>query len=313
MNEIAIRTQSLSRYFGSVRAVDRLTLEVRAGAVFGFLGPNGSGKTTTIRLLLGLLTPTAGQAEVLGFDTRTQSAEIRARAGVVLDSPGLYEHLTAFENLEFWARAWHLPPRTRKARIKALLDWCGLWDRRSEQVRAWSTGMKKRLALARALLPDPAVLLLDEPTAGLDVTSAASLRSDLVRLVGERGTTVFLSTHNMAEAEQLCTEVAVIRNGRLLAVGTPEKLRSQTRTCRVWISGRGLSEQIAALIAKQPHVARAKQDGNRLIVDLEGSTDPAPLVALAVTHGVAIEEVRRDMANLEEAFLALMAESEDGE
>ncbi|MCX8032520.1 MAG: ABC transporter ATP-binding protein [Thermoleophilia bacterium] len=311
MNEIAIRTQGLSRYFGTVRAVDRLTLEVRAGAVFGFLGPNGSGKTTTIRLLLGLLTPTAGRAEVLGFDIRTQSAEIRARAGVVLDSPGLYEHLTALENLEFWARAWHIPPGTRKARIKALLNWCGLWERRSEQVRTWSTGMKKRLALARALLPDPAVLLLDEPTAGLDVTSAHSLRGDLARLVREHGTTVFLSTHNMAEAEQLCTEVAVIRNGRLLAVGAPEKLRSQTRTCRVWISGRGLDEQIARLIAEQPHVARVKQDGNRLTVELEGSTDPAPLVALLVMHGVAVEEVRRDMANLEEVFLTLMAESED--
>jgi len=313
VSSIAIRTKDLCRYFGAVRAVDHLTLEVPAGAVFGFLGPNGSGKTTTIRLLLGLLAPSAGQAEVLGFDTRTQAGEIRARAGVVLDSPGLYEHLTAVENLEFWARAWHMPPAARGARIKVLLEWCALWDRRFERVGTWSTGMKKRLALARALLPEPAVLLLDEPTAGLDVTSASGLRKDLARLVREQGTTVFLSTHNMAEAEQLCTEVAVIRNGRLLAVGTPEKLRSQTKTCRVWITARGFTQEICKLIAAQPYVSRVNQDGKRVIVELEGSTDPAPLVTLAVTHGVAIEEVRRDMANLEEVFLTLMAESEDEE
>ncbi|MEJ5225725.1 MAG: ATP-binding cassette domain-containing protein, partial [Anaerolineales bacterium] len=228
--KMSVRREGLTRA-DELRAVLRAELRSRLisppelrfavkPAVILLVGVNGSGKTTTIRLLLGLLAPSAGRAEVLGFDTRTQAAEIRARAGVVLDSPGLYEHLTAVENLEFWARAWHMPSAARRARIKELLDWCALWDRRAERVGTWSTGMKKRLALARALLPEPVILLLDEPTAGLDVTSAAALRNDLARLVHEQGITVFLSTHNMAEAEQLCTEVAVIRKGRLLAVGS---------------------------------------------------------------------------------------------
>jgi ABC-2 type transport system ATP-binding protein len=164
MTQPAIRTEHVTRDFRTVRAVDDLTMEVPAGIIFGFLGPNGAGKTTTIHLLLGLLEPTGGRSEVLGFDTLTQAHAIRARTGALLEHDGIYEHLSAADNLEFYARIWHLPKSDRQARIKALLGEMGLWDRRDEQVGKWSRGMKQKLALARALIHRPPLLLLDEPS-----------------------------------------------------------------------------------------------------------------------------------------------------
>lgn len=279
------------------------------GSVFGFLGPNGSGKTTTIRLLLGLLRPTSGSAEVLGLDTQDHSAQIRERTGVLLDHHGLYEQMSAEANLEFWARAWHIGPRERESRIEELLQHSGLWERRTDRVAQWSHGMKKRLALARALLPRPDLLVLDEPTAGLDVTSAVAVRKDLAGLVAGEGVTVFMSTHNMTEAEQLCDLVAVIREGGLVAVGSPDDLRAQAGSHRVEIVGRGIDTQVVRLVKGLPYVSTATLDGPKVSVGLDGSTDPAPLVAFLVDHGIAIEEVRRGAASLEEVFLSLMEET----
>jgi ABC-2 type transport system ATP-binding protein len=187
MNRIAIHTDDLTRDFKTVRAVDALSLDVPPGILFGFLGPNGSGKTTTIRLLLGLLEPTAGKAEVLGFDTRTRADDIRARVGALLEHPGLYERLSAEDNLEFYGRAWRLPASERGARIKELLSNVGLWERRKEPVGTWSRGMKQKLAVARALLHRPPLIFLDEPTAGLDPVAAAELRQDLAQFGGAAG------------------------------------------------------------------------------------------------------------------------------
>src|SRR5512139_3822757 len=157
MERYAIRTEDLARNFGAVRAVDSLSIEVVSGSVFGFLGPNGAGKTTTIRLLLGLLEPTRGRAEVLGFDTRSQAGDIRQRCGALLENSGLYERLSAEDNLEFYARAWRMPAPERKSRIQSLLTEMGLWERRKELAGTWSRGMKQKLAVARALLHRPAL------------------------------------------------------------------------------------------------------------------------------------------------------------
>jgi ABC-2 type transport system ATP-binding protein len=307
--EQAIRTESLTRHFGSVTALDDLSFAVPAGSVFGFLGPNGSGKTTTIRLLLGLLRPTSGRAEVLGLDAGSHSSEIRERTGVLLDHHGLYEQMTAEANLEFWARAWRMEAKERAGRIKELLEHSGLWERRTDRVVQWSHGMKKRLALARALLPRPDLLVLDEPTAGLDVTSAAAVRKDLAGLAAQAGATVFMSTHNMTEAEQLCDLVAVIRSGRLVAVGSPDDLRAQAGSHRVEVVGRGFSAELLRLVESQPYVSMATVDKTKLSVGLRASIDPAPLVTFLVNQGVAIEEVRRGAASLEEVFLSLMEEA----
>ncbi len=306
MTECAIRTADLTRDFGSLHAVDGLSLEVPAGAIFGFLGPNGSGKTTTIRLLLGLLEPTRGDATVLGLDVRSEAAAVRERCGALLEHAGLYERMSAQDNLEFYARVWHLPPGERRARVRELLTGLGLWDRRHEIVGAWSRGMKQKLAVARTLLHHPELVFLDEPTAGLDPVAAAALRDDLTALARREGVTVFLTTHNLAEAEKLCDQVGVIRSGRLLAVGRPDDLRARARRDRMEVTGRGIDARIVSLVEAQPPVESATLADGRLELRVRDGQDTAPLVALLVREGVAIDEVRKGGADLEEAFMALM-------
>src|SRR5438874_6438075 len=303
-----IRTEHLSRFFGTVKAVDDLSLEVPAGIVFGFLGPNGAGKTTTIHLLLGLLEPTQGQASVLGFDTRTQADEIRARAGALLEFAGLYERMTAEDNLDFYGRIYHMPAAERRARIKELLSHVDLWDRREDQVGKWSSGMKQKLAVARALLHHPPLIFLDEPTAGLDPIAAATLRDDLASLVAREGVTVFLNTHNMTEAERLCAQVGVIRQGRLVTVGTPDELRARTGGPMAEIVGDGFTEQLLATLRARPEVAQADLHNNHLILELRGKSEAGPLVSLLVRAGAEVDEVRRGKASLEAVFLTLMEE-----
>ncbi len=304
----AIRLDNLTRTFGPVRAVDGLSLEVPAGIVFGFLGPNGAGKTTTIRLLLGLLEPTDGRAEVLGFDSRTQAQEVRTRTGALLEHSGIYEQLSAEDNLEFYGRAWRMPEAERRARIEELLADMGLWERRKEPAGTWSRGMKQKLALARALLHRPPLVLLDEPTAGLDVMAAVEVREDLAALVEREGVTVFLTTHNMTEAETLCSQVAVIREGRLVAVGHPDELRARAGAPRVEVTGRSFTEEAVARLRAHPTVVAVQARNGRLSVDLQAEADTAPLVSLLVGAGAQVEEVRRGKASLEEVFLTLMNE-----
>jgi len=308
MSETAIRIENLTRDFETVRALDGLSLEVPAGIIFGFLGPNGAGKTTTINLLLGLLEPTAGRAEVLGFDTRTQADEIRARTGALLEHTGIYEHLSAEDNLEFYARVWRMPVAERQGRIKELLTHIGLWERRKEPAGKWSHGMKQKLALARAMLHRPPLVLLDEPTAGLDVMAAVAVRDDLASLAASEGVTVFLTTHNMAEAERLCAQVAVIREGRLVALGDPDDLRARAGGPRVEIVGGGFNEDALALLRARPEVGAAEVRDDHLTIELRQETDVAPLVSLLVGAGVQVAEVRRGKASLEEVFVTLMVE-----
>jgi ABC-2 type transport system ATP-binding protein len=308
VSEAAIRIENLTRDFETVRAVDGLSLEVPAGIIFGFLGPNGAGKTTTINLLLGLLEPTSGRAEVLGFDTRSQADEVRTRTGALLEHSGVYEQLTAEDNLEFYGRVWRMDAAERQARIKELLTDMGVWDRRTERAGQWSRGMKQKLALARAMLHRPPVVFLDEPTAGLDVVAAVAVREDLENLAAREGVTVFLTTHNMAEAERLCAQVAVIREGRLVAIGHPDELRARSGGPRVEVFGRGFDEAALALLRERPEVAAVEVQNGHLAIDLRQETETAPLVSLMVGAGVQVEEVRRGKASLEDVFLTLMEE-----
>jgi ABC-2 type transport system ATP-binding protein len=308
MTETAIRTSNLTRDFETVRAVDELSLEVPSGTIFGFLGPNGAGKTTTINLLLGLLEPTSGRAEVLGFDTRTQADEIRARTGALLEHSGVYEQLTAEDNLEFYGRVYQMPTAERQARIRELLSDMGVWERRKERVGTWSKGMKQKLALARAMLHHPPLVFLDEPTAGLDVMAAAAVRDDLEALAAREGVTVFLTTHNMSEAERLCSQVAVIRGGKLVAIGHPDQLRARSGGPRVEVFGRGFNDKVLNLLRARPEVVAVGMENQHLAIDLQEETETAPLVSLMVGAGVEVEEVRRGKASLEEVFLTLMEE-----
>jgi ABC-2 type transport system ATP-binding protein len=309
MTETAIRIENLTRDFETVRAVDDLSLEVPAGIIFGFLGPNGAGKTTTINLLLGLLEPTSGRAEVLGFDTRTQADEVRTRTGALLEHSGVYEQLTAEDNLEFYGRVWRMGAAERQARIKELLTDMGVWDRRKERAGQWSKGMKQKLALARAMLHRPPLVFLDEPTAGLDVVAAVAVREDLENLAAREGVTVFLTTHNMAEAERLCAQVAVIREGRLVAMGHPDELRARAGGPRVEVFGHGFDEAALALLRSRPEVVAVEFQNGHLAIDLREGTETSPLVSLMVGAGVQVEEVRRGKASLEDVFLTLMEEA----
>ncbi len=308
MPEPVIHLDHLSRSFGTVKAPDDLSLEVPAGIVFGFLGPNGAGKTTTIHLLLGLLEPTQGQARVLGFDTRSQAEEIRARSGALLEFAGLYERMSAEDNLDLYGRIYRMPAPARQARIKELLTHLDLWDRRRDLVGTWSRGMKQKLAVARALLHRPPLIFLDEPTAGFDPMAAAALRHDLASLVVRDQVTVFLTTHNLAEAEKLCAQVAVIRQGKLLAVGTPDALRARTGGQEAEIVGRGFTEQMLVMVRSRPEVAQAELQRDHVLIELHGESDIGPLVRVLVDAGADVEEVRRGKASLEEVFLTLMEE-----
>ena len=314
MTQSAIRIDRLTRDFasdsGPVRAVDNLSLDVPAGIVFGFLGPNGAGKTTTLRLLLGLLEPSAGRAEVLGFDTLSQADQVRTACGALLEHTGVYEQMSAEDNLEFYGRIWRLPGAERQARIKELLSHIGLWERRKDPVGKWSRGMKQKLALARTLLHRPALIFLDEPTAGLDVQSAVEVRNDLAALAAREGVTVFLTTHNMTEAEKLCSQVAVIRDGGLVALGHPDELRARAGGPRVEVFGRGFGEDALSLLRARPEVAAAETSNGQLSIDLVQEAATAPLVSLLVSAGAEVEEVRRGKASLEEVFLTLMGEEE---
>jgi ABC-2 type transport system ATP-binding protein len=304
----AIQTNQLTRSFGNLKAVDHLTLEVPRGTVFGFLGPNGSGKTTTIRLLLGLLDADEGTAHVLGFNTKKQSDEIRVRCGALLEHHGLYERLSAADNLDYYGRIWHMSKPDREKRIRELLERLDLYERRDEPVGRWSRGMKQKLAVARTLMHRPGLIFLDEPTAGLDPVASATLREDLASLVAQEGMTIFLTTHNLAEAEKLCTQVGVINRGRLLAIGSLADLRARTSAPRLYVTGQDITLQVIEDLHSNPLVKKLQQRNRELIVDLHDLTRSHEIVAQLVGAGVKIDEVRKEQVDLEDVFLQLVEE-----
>ena len=308
MSENVIETSGLTMDFKSVRAIDSLSIAVPPGIVFGFLGPNGAGKTTTLRLLLGLLEPTGGSAHVLGHDIRNEPDAIRELSGALLEHNGLYERLNAWDNLDFYGRIWHMDKRQRHERIEELLTHFGLWDRRHESLSGWSRGMRQKCAVARVLLHRPRLVFLDEPTAGLDPVASASLRTDIANLARQDGTTVFLTTHNLVEAEKLCALVGVIRSGRLIALGHPDELRKNASRTSVEITGSGFSDDIVKKIECRPEVTGIARVDNGIVIGLDGDSPAAPLVSLIVDSGALVEEVHRKTPSLEDAFLKLMEE-----
>ena len=306
----AIIVERLTKLYDKVVAVSDISFVVPRGEFFGFLGPNGAGKSTTIRVLCGLLRATYQRILVAGHDLRTDPLGVKASIGVMLEEPVLYERLSAEDNLEFFGRIWHLPASERAARTKDLLTHLGLWDRRKETVRTWSRGMKRKLAIARALLHRPHLVFLDEPTSGLDPVAAAALRDDLLNLTASNGVTVFLTTHNLAEAEQICTQVGVIRAGELLAVGHPNQLQVSKNAHRVEIIGRGFEEEVLASLRMRREVIAAEVQNGCLVIQLALDADVAPLVNLIVSMGGQVEEIHKGKTRLEDTFLALMEEEE---
>jgi ABC-2 type transport system ATP-binding protein len=216
--------------------------------------------------------------------------------------------MSAEDNLDLYGRIYQLPGPERKARVQELLRHLDLWDRRKEKVGNWSRGMKQKIAIARALLHHPRLLFLDEPTAGLDPVAAAALHADLTRLVANEGVTVFLNTHNLAEAEALCAQVGVIRNGKLVTIGSPDELRSRKGGHKVEIVGKGFDENTITLLQARPEVKQVEIQKGHLTIELNGENKIGPLVTLIVQSGVEIENIARGGESLEDLFLTLMQE-----
>ena len=308
-----IVAEGLTIAFGDLVAVDGLDLEVAKGTVYGFLGPNGSGKSTTIRLLLGLLEPTAGSASIAGHDVVTAGDAARGACGVLLDDDGLYDSLTAAQNLELFGRIAGLSPAERRSRAAGLLDHIGLADRGDEHVSDWSLGMRKKLAVARAMLAEPPVVFLDEPTNGLDPLARRALREDIVGLARRQGTTVFVTTHDLDDAQRMCDEVGVMVEGRLLTSATPGQLRDRAGSSHLSLRGSGLAGAVPALRAL-PQVADVTGTDVAIEVRLAEPHAPgAPIVSAAVAAGAAIEEVTRADDSLEDAFVELIGGSDQSE
>ena len=300
-----IEVHGLTKRFGDITAVEDLSLVVEEGEVLGFLGPNGAGKTTTIRMLAGIIAPTFGYAEVGGQHTDRDIEQLHEIIGLLTETPGFYERLTARRNLEFFGSFYH--DLNIDAQVEKYLQIMGLWERRNDKVGTFSKGMKQRLALARALLHEPKILFLDEPTAGLDPEAAQDVREMVGELSGE-GRTIFLSTHNLAEAELLCNRIAVIRT-RLLALDTGEKLRRRFFRRQVMIELETPDSAVTVAVKKLKFVQDVVEDGNQLIVELSETEQNKPeLVKAVVDAGGRILSVSEKQHPLEEVYLRLINE-----
>jgi ABC-2 type transport system ATP-binding protein len=306
----AIRTDGLTRLYGSLTAVDGVTLAVERGEVFGVLGPNGAGKTTMVRLLNGVLASSSGTCRVLGLDPATQGSEVRRRTGVLTESPALYERMSARENLRFFGTMYGVPAEKLSPRADAMLAAFGLAERADDKVGGFSKGMKQRLALARALLHEPEVLFLDEPTAALDPEAARRVTELIMEFTHQAGRTVFLCTHYLPEAQRLCDRVAVLNRGRLIATGTLSEL-ARTLWHGTWVDIECLAVLTPSLsdaLRVMPGVTDARLDGTRLAVQVEGEEVIPAVVRTVVERGGQVLRVDPREHTLEDVYFELQGE-----
>ncbi|MGW7367072.1 ATP-binding cassette domain-containing protein [Streptomyces sp. NPDC054841] len=306
---VVIETRGLTkRYRGGHLAVDRLDLAVPAGSVFGFLGPNGSGKTTTIRMLMGLIEPTSGTATVLGAPMPRASRTVLPKVGALIEGPALYGYLSGRDNLvRFDSADPAADPRTRRARVAAALDRVGLGAAASRKAKAYSLGMKQRLGLAAALLQPRSLLVLDEPTNGLDPQGMREIRA-LIRELAADGTTVFLSSHLLDEVEQVCTHAAVMNRGTLIAQGRVAELAAQTRG-RLSVTTPDPAD--AARVLKELGVTGLTVTEDRVTGDPPAGAEPADINAALVRADVRVRAFGQERASLEDAFVAMTGEGFD--
>lgn len=299
----AIELLALCKAFGALQAVDHLTLSVKQGEIFGLLGPNGSGKTTTINLISGLATPTSDEVLVMGYQMPRHARRIRQMLGAVPQETALYEELSAWDNLAFHADLFGMPRQTKKARIMQMLDLVQLQERRGSRVGTFSGGMKRRLALARALLHDPHLLYLDEPTLGVDVQSRRAIW-DYILSLKEQGKTVLITTNYLEEAQALCERIAILDHGKLIAVDTPEHLK-QTYGGSVVELETALPITVADDLRQLPGVQEVIQEGTSLRVTTQGGSDVVPQIITLVTRAGELRQIAVREPTLDEIFLRL--------
>ncbi|HEY7982713.1 MAG TPA: ABC transporter ATP-binding protein [Ktedonobacterales bacterium] len=301
----AIETSKLTRAFGSLVAVDDLTLAIPAGTVFGFLGPNGAGKTTTVRMLAALIAPTRGSAVVAGYHLGQDNQAIRQAVGILTETPGLYDRLSARQNLLFFAELHDLSAERASSQVERYLRLLDLWERRDEKVGGFSKGMRQKLAIARALLHEPKVIFLDEPTAGLD-PEAARVVIDFIKRLRAEGRTIFLTTHNLPEADELCDLIGVFR-ARLLRLGTPAQLRAGMFGTGTQVRVVGDAGHWIKTVRALSFVQEATATESTLSISLTQPDEQNPaLVRALVEAGALIRAVEPSSHSLEEVYLELV-------
>ena len=309
----AIEVQDLTKYYGDFLAVDHINFEVHQGEVFGFLGPNGAGKTTTQRMLTTLLEPTEGSIVIHGHDLARDAYPVKRQMGLVPEESNVYTELTAWDNLIFTARLYRVGRGERAARARELLETFGLWEKRDVKVQDFSKGMRRRLSIAMAIIHQPALLFLDEPTPGLDAQSARAIR-DLIRQLNAEGTTIFLTTHQIEEANQLCDRVAIINHGQIAAIDTPERLKQAFRrvqSVEVALEPDGpetprVSETLGVSLAALPGVTTLVKMGDKWRLYTQDPSALLPQVMdYARSHDLRVVSLNTLGPSLEDVFLEI--------
>ena len=302
-----IETENLTKKFGGLTAVDGVSFKVNEGEVFGFLGPNGAGKTTTVRMLCCLISKTSGVARIGGFDVGNDgdSLKIRKMIGVVPDNVGLYEALSAYKNLDIYGRLYGCPEARRKENIQRVLTMLELWDKRDVSAGTFSKGMKQKLAIARALIHDPQVLFMDEPTANLDPEASKTVRDFIIDLKKEKRT-IFLNTHNLDEAQRICDRIAIL-NTKLMATGTPDELERMVGNRKIVIRVEKLSDALLDVVQKRFRDAKISVDGEQFSVELPDAEMRTPDIIQAVVQaGGRVHFAGAVGSTLEETYLKLV-------
>ena len=302
-NIASIEMIHLVKRFGNFTAVDDLSLTVEPGEIFGLLGPNGSGKTTTVNMISGLSAPTSGEVRVMGYALGTHTRQVRQLLGSVPQETALYEELSAWTNLDFHADLFGIPGREKKARIEAMLDLVGLTDRKDSRVSDYSGGMKRRLALARALLHNPQLVYLDEPTLGVDVQSRRAIW-DYILALRQQGKTVLITTNYMEEAQELCSRIAIIDHGKMVALDTPTELKQHFGGSVLEIETIRSFEDLDQL-RRMPGVQAAEQAGKSLKITTQAGENVIPQIINMVALCCEIREISMREPNLDEVFLQL--------
>jgi ABC-2 type transport system ATP-binding protein len=304
-----IEVKNLTKKFGEITAVDGLTFSVAKGEVFGLLGPNGAGKTTTIRMLCCLISRTSGEARIAGYQigTAADSLAIRKLIGLVPDNNGLYEELTAYENLDYYGKLYECPEAQRKERIEYFLKMMDLWEKRDQPVSDFSKGMKQKVAISRALIHDPKLLFFDEPTANLDPEASKMVRDFILKLKKE-GKTIFINTHNLDEAQRICDRIGILKT-KLLTVNTPEQLEKSVWGSRTVIQVEEINDRILAAVRKL-NPKDLGVEGNRITLTLADPQKENPdFVQEIVSAGGRIQYVTQLNPGLEETYLKVIQET----
>jgi len=306
--DAAIKASDLTKSYGEICAIDHLAFEVESGEIFGFLGPNGAGKTTTIRILTGVIKPDLGTASIMRYDILKEPLKAKQVMGILPEMANAYIDLTAWQNLMFLGELYGIPAAPRQRRAEILLKKFGLYERKDHLVKGFSKGMRQRLLICMALINDPAILFLDEPTGGLDVQSARLIRNMLSEL-NQSGITIFLTTHNMEEANQLCNRVAILNNGRIIALDRPEKLRALSK--RLQSIEVAFDKSVDGKSLKFPGVVQVKEMGDKVRLYTE---DPNSLlyqmVGYAQANGLKFVTLNFLTPSLEDVFVTLTGSQE---